>query len=88
MNPTILARATNIVPDNMLLVNMVRLRVRQLAIGHRPLVLAPPGMGMADIALSEIAAGKLESAASSPAMAEAPAAILPFPTRKATKKAA
>jgi hypothetical protein len=26
--------------------------------GHRPLILAPPGMGFADLALSEIIAGK------------------------------
>jgi DNA-directed RNA polymerase subunit K/omega len=88
MNPTILASATKIIPNNKLLVNMVRLRVRQLAVGHRPLILAPPGMGMADIALSEIAAGKLESAVTSPAVMETPAAILPFPSGKPAKKAA
>jgi hypothetical protein len=38
---------------------MVSRRVRQLSLGHRPLVEFVPGLGHADIALSEIAAGKL-----------------------------
>jgi hypothetical protein len=38
---------------------MVSRRVRQLCLGHRPLVEFVPGLGHADVALSEIAAGKL-----------------------------
>jgi DNA-directed RNA polymerase subunit K/omega len=41
------------------LVNVVSRRVRQLSCGHRPLVMPPPGMQNADIALTEIIAGKL-----------------------------
>jgi DNA-directed RNA polymerase subunit omega len=42
-----------------LLVNVVSRRVRQLTFGHRPLVVVPPGMLAADIALTEIIDGKL-----------------------------
>lgn len=58
MQSILLSRASVVVPSQHLLVNMVRLRVRQLMRGHRPLILAPPGMGFADLALSEIIAGK------------------------------
>jgi DNA-directed RNA polymerase subunit K/omega len=58
MQSTLLSRASAVIPNQHLLVNMVRLRVRQLMRGHRPLILAPPGMGFADLALSEIIAGK------------------------------
>ena len=58
MQAILLSRASLVVPNQHLLVNMVRLRVRQLMRGHRPLILAPPGMGFADLALSEIVAGK------------------------------
>ena len=58
MQSILLTRALVVVPNQHLLVNMVRLRVRQLMRGHRPLILAPPGMGFADLALSEIIAGK------------------------------
>ena len=58
MQSILLSRATVVVPNQHFLVNMVRLRVRQLMRGHRPLILAPPGMGFADLALSEIIAGK------------------------------
>jgi DNA-directed RNA polymerase subunit K/omega len=90
MNPTILARAIKAIPDNQLLVNVVRLRVRQLSLGHRPLIVAPPGMGLADIALSEIADNKISSA---PAPKDAAPAVLPspiliFPAATPKKKAA
>ena len=58
MQSTLLSRASAVIPNSHLLVNMVRLRVRQLMRGYRPLILAPPGMGFADLALSEIIAGK------------------------------
>ena len=90
MNSTLLASATAAVPHNELLVNMVRLRVRQLNQGARPLILAPPGMGLADIALSEIAAHKLVTGPKFDANAEAllPAAIVNFPATAIVKKAA
>lgn len=89
MNPILVANASQVVPETTTLVNMVRLRVRQLAIGHRPLVLTPPGMGLSDVALSEIAAGKLESEAV--VVVETPdaaAPIITFPAAGAVKKKA
>ncbi len=59
MQSTLLAAASTVIPNQHLLVNMVRLRVRQLMRGHRPLIPIPPGMGLADVALSEVIAGKL-----------------------------
>lgn len=59
MNATLLKSATRVIPDEQILVNVVRQRVRQLIRGHRPLIGAPPGMGFADIALSEVIAEKL-----------------------------
>jgi DNA-directed RNA polymerase subunit omega len=41
------------------LINVVSKRVRQLGIGHRPLVEATPKSSLTDIALKEIIAGKL-----------------------------
>ena len=59
MNPNLVKAAAEIIPNPKILVNMVSQRVRQLCIGHRPMVEFVPGLGHADIALSEIAAGKL-----------------------------
>jgi DNA-directed RNA polymerase subunit omega len=57
-----------------LLVNLVSRRARQLAQGHRPMTQTDPKMDFADIALKEIAEGKLsyeavneDGTASSPA---------------------
>jgi DNA-directed RNA polymerase subunit omega len=47
------------IPSPELLVNLVSRRVRQLAQGQRPLVLTDPRMDFADIALKEIAEGKI-----------------------------
>ena len=51
--------AAKIVENPQILVNVLRRRVRQLAMGHRPLVEFAVGLGLADIALTEIAAGKI-----------------------------
>jgi DNA-directed RNA polymerase subunit K/omega len=59
MQSTLLNTASISIPNQHLLVNVVRLRVRQLMRGHRPLLPTPPGMGLADVALSEVIAGKL-----------------------------
>ena len=62
MNSKLLAAASKVIPLTDLLVNVVSRRVRQLSLGHRPLVETPPGMGIADVALTEIIEGKLPSA--------------------------
>jgi hypothetical protein len=83
MNSILLNNALNVVPDTGLLVNMVRLRVRQLLAGSRPLLVLNPGLGASDIALSEIAANKLVSEPVLAAPAEIPApAIINFPGAK------
>jgi DNA-directed RNA polymerase subunit omega len=51
--------ASKIVPETQILINMVSRRVRQLNSGSRPLLETDPGEGFADIALREIAEGKL-----------------------------
>jgi DNA-directed RNA polymerase subunit omega len=59
MNHVLLKNASAVVPNEQLLINMIRQRVRQLTRGHRPLVETKPGLGFLDVALSEIIAGKL-----------------------------
>ena len=59
MKSHLVQAAAEVIPNQQILVNMVSRRVRQLCLGHRPLVEFVPGLGHADVALSEIAAGKL-----------------------------
>ena len=59
MKSSLVKAAAEVIPNPKILVNMVSQRVRQLCLGHRPMVEFVPGLGHADIALSEIAAGKL-----------------------------
>src|SRR4029077_5418687 len=59
MKTDLVSAASKVIPNQQILVNIVSRRVRQLCIGHRPLVEFSPGLGHADIALTEIANGKL-----------------------------
>src|ERR1700730_15476701 len=59
MKPELVKAAAAVITNQQILVNMVSRRVRQLCLGHRPLVEFAPGLREADIALTEIAAGKL-----------------------------
>ena len=59
MNHILLKNALAVVPNEQLLVNIARQRVRQLTRGHRPLIETAPGLGLLDVALQEIIAGKL-----------------------------
>lgn len=60
MNVTYLDTAKGRVPNIPMLINMVSKRVRQLIGGQRPLVKPDfPGMEKMDIALKEIAEGKM-----------------------------
>ena len=94
MKPHLVQAASAVIPNKQILVNMVSRRVRQLLLGHRPMVEFVPGHGHADIALSEIAAGKLvfESTSSGQNGKDAATQILEFPgtvlEKKAKKKAA
>jgi DNA-directed RNA polymerase subunit omega len=51
--------ASKVIPEAQTLINMVSRRVRQLNAGSRPLIEVEHGEGYADIALKEIAQGKL-----------------------------
>ena len=59
MTAQLLQEAVKVIPNQQLLINVVSKRVRQLGIGHRPLVEATPKSSLTDIALKEIIAGKL-----------------------------
>ena len=89
MNADLLYSAAKLVPNYQILVNVVRLRVLQLCGGHRPLAVCAPGLGAADIALTEIIQGKLTFELLGDAgAANGLPAMLPFPTSVASKKAA
>jgi DNA-directed RNA polymerase subunit omega len=93
MNPNLVKAAAEVITNPKILVNMVSQRVRQLCLGHRPMVEFIPGLGHADIALSEIAAGKLsfESTLNQSGTDAAPPQVVEFPgirVAKAKRKAA
>jgi DNA-directed RNA polymerase subunit omega len=93
MKADLIEAASKVITNQQILVNMVSRRVRQLSLGHRPLVEHAPGLREADIALTEIANGKLtfESTFGQNETAEAAARVVQFPdvaSRKKVKKAA
>jgi DNA-directed RNA polymerase subunit omega len=59
MTTQLLQEAAQVIPNQQLLINVVSKRVRQLGLGHRPMVEVGPRASLADIALKEIIAGKL-----------------------------
>jgi len=59
MNSNFIEEASKVIHEPQVLINMVSKRVRQLSAGSRPMVLVEGRMGLADIALCEIAQGKL-----------------------------
>jgi DNA-directed RNA polymerase subunit omega len=94
MKAELIAAASEVITNQQILVNMVSRRVRQLSLGHRPLVACAPGLREADIALTEIANGKLtfESTLGQNETDEAAARVVQFPvviaSSKKVKKAA
>ena len=91
MNAELIKAAAVVVLNQQILVNIVSRRVRQLTLGHRPLVEFAPGMGHADIALTEIANGKLTFESTFGQNGNTPPQVVPFPeiiAAKRTKKAA
>src|SRR5450755_4597469 len=73
MTTQLLQEAALVIPNQQVLINVVSKRVRQLGLGHRPLVEATPRSSLTDIALREIIAGKLtyELAPEKPAAGDA-----------------
>ena len=59
MNAQLLEDAAKVITEPQVLINAVSRRVRQLTAGSRPMVEVEFRMGLADIALTEIAKGKL-----------------------------
>ncbi len=60
MKSDLVEKASEIVTDPLVLVNLVSQRVRQLNSGRSPLIPTRPSMGVADIALTEIIEGKIK----------------------------
>jgi DNA-directed RNA polymerase subunit omega len=89
MKADLIEAASKVITNQQILVNMVSRRVRQLSLGHRPLVEYAPGLREADIALTEIANGKLtfESTFGQNGTAEAPARVVLFPGITVAKRA-
>jgi DNA-directed RNA polymerase subunit omega len=81
MKADLVKAASEVITNQQILVNMVSRRVRQLLLGHRPLVEYAPGLREADIALTEIANKKLtfESTFGQNGAAEVAARVVPFP---------
>lgn len=59
MNSNFIEEASKVIIEPQILINMVSKRVRQLNAGSRPMVPVEGRMGLADIAMAEIAQGKL-----------------------------
>ena len=59
MKSDLVEKASEIVTDPLVLINLVSQRVRQLNSGRSPLIPTRPSMGVADIALTEIIEGKI-----------------------------
>lgn len=59
MNSNLIEAASKVIHEPQTLINMVSKRVRQLSAGSRPMVSVEGRMGLSDIALAEIAQGKL-----------------------------
>ncbi|MEI6607324.1 MAG: DNA-directed RNA polymerase subunit omega [Verrucomicrobiota bacterium] len=59
MKSELVEKASEIVTDPLVLVNLVSQRVRQLNSGRSPLIPPRPSMGAADIALTELIEGKI-----------------------------
>lgn len=89
MKADLVKAASEVITNQQILVNMVSRRVRQLLLGHRPLVEHVPGLREADIALTEIANKKLtfESTFGQNGAAEVATRVVPFPGVNLSKKA-
>jgi DNA-directed RNA polymerase subunit omega len=88
MKADLVKAASEVITNQQILVNMVSRRVRQLLLGHRPLVEYAPGLREADIALTEIANKKLtfESTFGQNGASEVAARVVPFPGVTVGKK--
>jgi DNA-directed RNA polymerase subunit omega len=83
MKHTLVQDALKIVQSPQVLVNIISKRVRQLGQGFRPLVAFDPKLTFMDVALKEVADGKLSFE-----MIEAEPSTPPVPAKKGRKVAA
>ena len=86
MNPELVKAANQVVHSQQILVNIVSRRVRQLTLGHRPMIEFAPGLGHADIALTEIVQGKLTFEFQVSQNGDAPIEVVEFPGVIVSKK--
>ena len=86
MKAELVKAAMEVIGNQQILVNLVSRRVRQLTLGHRPLVEFVPGLGHADIALSEIANGKLTFESTFGQNGHGPEEVVQFPGVSVVKK--
>lgn len=70
MKSDLVEKASEIVTDPLVLINLVSQRVRQLNSGRSPLIPTRPSWGVADIALQEIIEGKIKVGEKAEALAE------------------
>jgi DNA-directed RNA polymerase subunit omega len=59
MQSQLIDEALKVIKVPGILINVISRRVRQLTLGHRPLVEARPGTGFSDIALMEVIQKKI-----------------------------
>src|ERR1700747_1169690 len=86
MNPELVKAASQVVHSQQILVNIVSRRVRQLTLGHRPMIEFAPGLWHADIALTEIVQGKLAFEFRVSQNGDAPIEVVEFPGVIVSKK--
>lgn len=60
MKKELLEAAAKQIPNTMILINVISRRVRQINQGHRPLVAGLEKMSPMDVALKEVAEGKIK----------------------------
>jgi DNA-directed RNA polymerase subunit omega len=85
MQTHLLEEAAKVITNPQILINVISRRVKQLMAGHRPLVeVNSARMGFSDIALTEVAQGKLsyEMIATPVPGAIIPAAVAVFAPKK------
>ena len=87
MNSELVKAASEVIRSQQILVNVVSRRVRQLSLGHRPMIEFAPGLGHADIALTEIVQGKLTFEFPVSQNGDAPMEVVEFPGVIVSKKA-
>jgi len=88
MKQTLVQDALKTVQSPQVLVNIISKRVRQLGQGFRPLVAFDPKLTFMDVALKEVAEGKLGYEMIEVPSAAGGNASTPAPTKKSRKAAA